>query len=224
MSYRHESGKEEPPTGTGELEPQPPNWVVSETQDDLLVAVQSCGVPRPAPVQMNFHHAFSRVIVKARIKDDDYNKNGLPIRGNRIKVTRVDLINLFTYGKLTLDDMFSPLASVPGSGTSVGAFTHNGSPIWGYHATKANYHLQLISTVIPADVDYVQLQFVKDVVFVIPQKADSDAAIYVEYNIYDYSVTQGERYIKSASRLFSIKDLVFEMEKSYALCVELDCQ
>jgi hypothetical protein len=86
LSYKD---NDEPPYGTDE----PVSVTVDDRQEDLLVAVENYPSPHTGAVQMNFHHAFSRVTVKAKTDQSDY----------RFKVTRVDLRNLYINGKLQLN-------------------------------------------------------------------------------------------------------------------------
>ena len=207
-----------PPPGTGEPNPVP---VVDEIQDDLLVAVQnSPSPPLPiSPVPMNFHHAFSRVSVKARIAPTDYSKE------YRIKVTRVDLHNLCTRGKLELKpDAGSTFSTgIPMNDPFIYDDVH---PVilWTDLDSLANYRFKLLSTTVISDDDYAALVHSNDGVFVMPQIVDAanKTALYVEYNIYTYSVITGEQYVTSATKLFPFTDgFAFETGRNYMLRIEL---
>jgi hypothetical protein len=216
LSYKE---RDEPPPGTGELD----SVTVDDKQEDLLVAVQNRESPQTAPVPMHFRHAFSRVTVKAKT-DQDY-------RDYRIKVTRVDLRNLYINGKL-------PLNPDTGSGYSNGipmaeagagsAFQYNGTnkvTLWNDLDTLAYYRFKLHTSAIPIEDDYTTLLLKNDGIFVIPQPVLSNTAIYVEYDIYKVSITSGEKYYKSANKLLQFKDFspgfTFEIGRQYELRVTL---
>jgi hypothetical protein len=185
LSYKD---NDTPPSGTGE----PTSIRVDDDQEDLLVAVETYSSPHTGAVQMNFHHAFSRVTVKAKT-DQDY-------RDHRIKVTRVDLRNLYINGELTL----------------------NSSPSWSALDTLAYYRFKLLSPVIPIENDYTTLLLKDDGILVIPQAVQSNTVLYVEYDIYTISVTGGEKYLKSATQLFSLPDdFTFKIGWQYELQVTL---
>ena len=225
MPFR--DGREEPPPGTGEPPPVP---VVDDVQEDLLVAVQHRQSPQPVPVPMNFRHAFSRVSVKAKMDGGEY------AAGYRIKVTRVDLRNLYTKGSLELkEDVVVTVA--PGLDKSTGIpmeatdyFHYDGSvTLWALdNASLANYRFRLQSNVVTADDDYTPLVHTDDGLFVMPQAvaAGNQSAVYVEYNIYTYSPTEGERYVTSATRLIPLINparpaFAFEIGRYYMLLLEL---
>ena len=208
--------REAPPPGTGEPDPTTP--VVDELQEDLLVAVQNRPSPHTGAVPMNFRHAFSRVSVKAKLDASDF------ANGYRIKVTRVDLRNLKTKGHLELKK------DVVVSGNSTGIpmeltdnFVYNGTvTLWTNLDSTAHYRFKLLSTDAIIDDGYTSLVHTDDGVFVIPQKAGNNTAVYVEYDVYTYSVTEGERYVSSATKLFPLSpSFSFEIGRSYALLLAL---
>ena len=217
-------GRETPPPGTGEPESTP---VVEEIQEDLLVAVQSRPSPDSNPVPMYFQHAFSRVSAKAKLHSDDF------ADGYRIKVTRVDLRNLYTKGDLKLkkDGGLSVSDGIPSGESPFAHFKYDGKvTLWTKLDSLANYRFKLLSTAVIADDDYTSLVHSDDGIFVIPQKVDPDPdpdpgkepAVYVEYDIYTYSLIEGERYVSSAKKLFKLDtDFAFEIGRSYALHLEL---
>ena len=208
---------EAPPPGTGEPNPLP---VVDEAVEDLLVAVQN-RTPQTAPVPITFRHAFSRVSVAAKIHDDSYSN------GYRIRITRVDLRSLYTKGNLTLkkDTVFGGGSTgIPMETTD--SITYNGTTtLWKNLDNLANYRFKLLSTVIAAD-DYTQLIHTDDEVFVIPQVINDDSELYVEYNIYTYSPTDGEQYVSSATKRINIagfaSGFAFEIGRQYVLRIELE--
>ena len=214
-------GNEEPPPGTGEPNPAP---VVDNVQDDLLVAVQNRPSPQTVPVPMNFRHAFSRVSVKAKMAGDDY------AGGYRIKVTRVDLRNIFTKGSLELKK------DVVESGKSTGIpmettdhFHYDGTvTLWSIDNTSmANYRFKLLSNVVAAGDEYTPLVHSDDGIFVMPQQllAANNTTVYVEYNIYTYSPITGEQYVTSATKLIPFNNsFAFEIGRSYMILIELDVQ
>ena len=189
--------RETPPLGTGE-----PDLVsvAYELQEDLLVDVQRRTPPYPGIVSMNFRHAFSRIVnVKAKLSTTDFNN------GYRLKVTRVDLRNLYTKGNLTLSENV-----VSGSsGTS-----------WTGLDSLANYRFKLLSTAVIADDEYTSLVHSDDGIFVMPQKASAGTAIYIEYDIYKYSFTEGEQYVNSVTKLYPL-NTNFEIGKSYMFRLDL---
>ena len=222
-------GREEPPPGTGEPISVP---MVDDVQDDLLVAVQN----RPSPqslgdaVPMNFRHAFSRVSVKAKIDASEYAK------GYRIKVTRVDLRNVFTEGSLDLkrDTVVIGAGGNPkstGIPTEAGeAFEYGGGAVtlWNINvASKANYRFKLLSNVVLTHDDFTPLVNNDDGIFVMPQQinAANNSAIYVEYNIYTYSLVEGEQYVSSKTKLMPLPNsFAFEINRYYMIAIELDVQ
>ena len=215
--------RETPPPGTGEPNSTP---VVEELQEDLLVAVQHRTSPQTVAVPMNFRHAFSRVSVKAKMDGVDY------ANGYRIKVTRVDLRNLYTKGKLQLKED----AIVPGAGSlnkstgipmeSTDHFNYDGTvTLWTNLDSLANYRFKLLSTVVIADDDFTSLVHSDDGIFVMPQQivATNNSAVYVEYNIYTYSPVAGEQYVTSATKLIPLNNsFAFEIGRSYSILIELD--
>jgi len=213
-------GREEPPPGTGEPAAAP---VVDDKQEDLLVAVQYSTSPPPMPtdsVPLTFRHAFSRVSVKAKIDGNDY------ADGYRIKVTRVDLRNLYTKGSLELkkDVVLGGVKStgIPMTGDS---FYYDGTVTqWTNLDSLAHYRFKLLSNVVTANDDYTPLTHSDDGLFVIPQLivAGNLSAIYVEYNVYTYSPTEGEQYVTSATKLIPLDNgLTFEIGRSYMMLIEL---
>ena len=200
-----------PPIGPDE--PPVPLPVVSDTVDDLLVAVQYRTSPQLVAVPITFRHAFSRVNVKAKIADADYND------GKRIRITRVDLRSLYTKGSLTLTSADIPMDATP--------FAYSGTTtLWSSLGSLANYRYKLMSTVIEANDDYAQLVHTDDEVFVMPQVVNANSAIYIEYNIYTYSDTEGEQYVTSATKRINLTSLApaftaFEIERQYEFRIEL---
>ena len=214
--------REAPPPGTGEPSPTP---TVEELQEDLLVAVQSRTSPQlpNTAVLMNFQHAFSRVSVKAKLRTADFSD------GYRIKVTRVDLRNLKTKGNLQLKKDTGTAFSngIPNGEGSFANFKYDGTnkvTLWTSLDSLANYRFKLLSTAVIADDDYTSLVHSDDGIFVIPQEVSdiNKTAVYVEYDIYKYSSTDGERYVTSATKLSPLNNsFAFEIGRSYALLLEL---
>ena len=206
---------EAPPPGTGEPNPLP---VVDEAIEDLLVAVQNRTSPQTDAVPINFKHAFSRVSVEAKIHNDSYDN------GYRIRVTRVDLRSLHTKGNLTLkkDNVISGGSTgIPMEVTD--NFSHNGTTtLWENLDDLANYRFRLRSIVIAAD-DYTQLVHTDDEMLVMPQVVNSESELYIEYNIYTYSPTEGEQYVTSTTKRIKIASgFAFEIGRSYIFRVELN--
>jgi len=218
-TMRYIDNSEAPPPGTGEPNPIP---VVDYRQEDLLVAVQSLTAPQV--VQMNFQHAFSRVTVKAKIDTDDYH-NGSQIDGHRIRITRVDLRNLYSKGELQLNKDTG--GSVSNGIPTNGSFQYDMSgankvTLWDNTENLANYRFRLLSTTVTADDDYTSLLNSNDGMFVIPQVTTGNTAVYVEYNIYEYSLVHGEQYLRSATKSFPIAtDFAFEIGRQYVLLLDL---
>ena len=214
------NGRETPPPGTEEPNSTP---VVEELQEDLLVAVQNRTLPQTVAVPMNFRHAFSRVSVKAKLQTIDFT------RGYRIKVTRVDLRNVYTKGELKLNkDNTAGGVSTGFPMDTTNNFVYDGNigkvTLWTNLESIANYRFKLLSTVAISDDNYTSLVHTDDGIFVMPQRvsAGNNTAVYVEYNIYTYSLTEGERYVSSATKLFNLDtDFAFEIGRSYALLLEL---
>ena len=203
--------RETPPSGTDEPDSTP---VVEELQEDLLVAVQNCPSPHPAPGPMNFRHAFSRVSVKAKLRTADFNDE----KRYRIKVTRVDLRNVYTKGDLQLNSTDIPMEA----GDS---FNYDGNlTLWAGLDSIANYRFKLLSTAVIADDDYTSLVHSDDGIFVMPQKivAANNTAVYVEYDIYKYSLVLGEQYLHSKTKLLPVATgFAFEIGRQYAIPLEL---
>ncbi len=208
--------RKEPPPGTGELTPV--LWV-EELQEDLLVAVQKRSAPPTAvPVQMSFHHAFSRVTVKAKT-DRDYGNN------YRIKVVRVDLRNMYTSGELALqpDDGGANLG-IPMNNTG---FRHNGSlTLWENLDSLANYRFKLIEPAVPINNKYTTLLENNSGIFVIPQEArGGNRMVYVEYDVYTNSDINGEKYHTTEKKLLPLNTGAnehFEIGRQYELQLTLD--
>jgi hypothetical protein len=203
--------RDEPPHGTEE----PVSLTVADQQEDLLVAVQHRSSPQTDPVPIHFHHAFSRVTVKA--KTDQYYTN------RRIKITRVDLRNLYISGKL-------PLNPDTGSGASNGipmeaanSFQYDGAvKLWNTLDTLASYRFKLLAPAIPIENNYTTLLRKDDGILVIPQAVQNNTVIYVEYDIYTISPTSGEQYNTSATQAYSLASgFTFEIGKQYELLVTL---
>ena len=222
MKYINDS--QAPPPGTGEPQTTP---VVHYDQEDLLVAVQSRTSPQTVPVPMNFQHAFSRVTVKAKISTADYNSKD---KGNRIKVTRVDLRNLYSKGELELkkDEGATFSDGIPNGEGIYTKFRYDGTgtdkvTLWGGYKDLANYRFRLLSTTVAADDDYTSLLNSNDGMYVIPQEVDgNNTTIYVEYNIYEYSLVHGEQYLRSVTKTFPVAtDFAFEIGRQYVLLLEL---
>ena len=210
---------ETPPPGTGEPSSTP---IVDEPQEDLLVAVQSRPSPHNAEVPIYFQHAFSRVSVKVKLRDVDF------ANGYRIKVTRVDLRSLKTKGELELKkDVGTTFSNgIPSGEGSFTKFKYNGTNnviLWTNLDSLANYRFKLLSPDAIIDDDYTALVHSDDGVFVMPQLVGSNnTAVYVEYDIYTYTVTEGERYVSSATKRFPLNtNFAFEIGRSYALLLEL---
>ena len=222
-TMRYIDNSEAPPSGTGEPDPIP---VVDYRQEDLLVAVQS--LTSPQIVQMNFQHAFSRVTVKARISETDYHNEDHvnQIDGYRIKVTRVDLRNLYSKGKLELkkDTGGSISNGIPTNGSfQYDISGANKVTLWDFDVNSlANYRFRLLSNTVTADDDYTSLLNSNDGMFVIPQVTTGNTAVYVEYNIYEYSLVHGEQYLRSETKLFPVATgFAFEIGRQYVLQLEL---
>ncbi|GHV23272.1 hypothetical protein FACS1894174_08910 [Bacteroidia bacterium] len=205
--------REEPPPGTGE---PPTPKVVSNNQEDLLVAVQNRTSPQNVPVPMNFRHAFSRVNVKARNSSSGY----------RIKLTRVDLRGLKTQGKIPLaPDNDNP--ALPSSGIPMEAnrtFKYNGSvKLWTDLENLCDYRLRLIAPTVTVENLYTNLLRNDDKVFVIPQTVTSSGAIYVEYDVYKLDGWGDEIYETSVSKQFSLPaGFSFEIGRQYELQITLN--
>ena len=217
--------REEPPPGTDEPIPVP---VVDDVPDDLLVAVQN-RAPQSAPVPMNFRHAFSRVSVKAKMNANDYDE------GYRIKVTRVDLRKVYTKGSLELkkdivvtgQGGLDKSTGIPPESTD--QFKYDGTvTLWAIDNTSmAHYRFKLLSNVVLANDDFTPLVHTDDGIFVMPQQIinANNSAVYVEYNIYRYSPTEGERYVTSATKLIPfVNPFTFEIGRSYMIAIKLDVQ
>ncbi|MDR2804701.1 MAG: fimbrillin family protein [Dysgonamonadaceae bacterium] len=207
MPYKE---REEPPPGTGE--PSSPLFV-DDKQEDLLVAVQNRPSPHSIPVPMNFRHAFSRVTVKAKT-DKNYT-------AYRIKVSRVDLQNMQTSGKLELkpDNKNLPYSTgIPMEATE--HFKYNGTnsvTLWTNLRTPASYCFRLLSGLVAIEDEYTTLLHNDNSVFVIPQSTIG-ATVYVEYNVYSLSPAGGEQYIMSANKLLSLPSgFSFETGRQYEL-------
>jgi hypothetical protein len=214
MPYRD---REEPPPGTGE---PPSPLTVDDKQEDLLVAVQHRTSPQSLPVPMNFRHAFSRVTVKAKT-DQDYSNY-------RIKVTRVDLRNLNTNGKLRLNrDNTGALtisSGIPMEQNDQFKYGMPGVTLWFDLTTPAHYRFKLAAPMVPIEDEYTALLRNDDGVFVIPQAAiQNQTAVYVEYDIYSVSQPDNEQYYTSRQKLFYFQPkFVFEIGRQYELQLNLD--
>jgi hypothetical protein len=216
MSYKE---REEPPPGTGE--PVAP-LLVDDKQEDLLVAVQNRTSPQTNPVPMNFRHAFSRVSAKA--------KTDLEYSDYRIKVVRVDLRNLFISGKLKLnkDNTNPPPAISTGIPMEQADRFKYGSPgvtLWYDLNTLANYRFNMLAPVITITDEYTELTGSNDGVFVMPQviSAANNTAIYVEYDLYTYSLTHGEQYYTTLTKLLPLSNgFAFEIGRQYELQITLN--
>jgi len=197
-----------PPCGTGEPCDRPKVMV----QEDLLVAMQTKNSPPTPPndtVRMNFYHAFSRVSVSAKAANP--NNVGGYNDYRRIKVVRVDLRNLYTAGELTIDDWLPNIKN----GTLPDATQ------WVNQADLANYRFRLIGPAVTIENDYTTLVNNIDWLFVIPQ-ATSGAAIFVEYDVYRYSLTSDdEQYLTSVKELIPI-DITFKIGRQYNLQITLN--
>ncbi|MDH6303689.1 hypothetical protein M2459_000021 [Parabacteroides sp. PF5-5] len=181
---------EEPPYGTGE--PTAP-LVVDDKQDDLLVAVERLSAPQTDAVTMHFRHAFSRVVVKAKTEQNYSNY--------RVKVVRLDLRNVYTSGKLKLDNSSS----------------------WSEQADLANYRFNLLAPAVTVESEYTTLLNDNDGIFVIPQVVPSGAEIYVEYDIYTVSSTAGEQYHTTVKKQLPLASgLTFNIGKQYQLQIPLN--
>ncbi|MDR0231178.1 MAG: fimbrillin family protein [Dysgonamonadaceae bacterium] len=214
MPYKE---REEPPPGTGE----PPTPLQVDEQEDLLVAVQNRSAPQTMPVPMNFRHAFSRVTVKAKT-DQNYSNY-------RIKVVRVDLRNLYTSGELTLnkDDTSQPISTgIPMEQTDQFRYGPPGVTLWQNLDSLASYRFKLIAPVITIEDEYTTLLRSDDGIFVMPQiigNTNNTAVVYVEYDVYTYSLTGGEQYDRSLSKLLPLPvGFAFEIGRQYELHVILN--
>jgi hypothetical protein len=218
-TMRYIDDSETPPSGTDEPESLP---VVDQRQEDLLVAVQSLASPQTSAVPMHFQHAFSRVTVKARISDGDYNyEDENLVDRYRIKVTRVDLRNLYSKGKLQLNKDTG--GSVSNGIPTSGSFQYGANvTLWNNTENLANYRFRLLSNTVKSDDDYTSLLNSNDGMFVIPQVTTGETTIYVEYNIYTYSLVHGEQYLSSETISFPVATgFAFEIGKQYVLQLEL---
>ncbi|MDH6358756.1 fimbrillin family protein [Parabacteroides sp. PF5-9] len=209
---------EEPPYGTGE--PTAP-LVVDDNQEDLLVAVQNSELPWQTtdPVHFTFRHAFSRVFVKAKSEQND--------NRYRIKVVRVELRNLYTQGKLELkaDNTSDPISTgIPVGKNEQFRYGSSGDVIlWSGQKTPADYHFNLLSSAVTVKNDYTTLLNSDDGVFVMPQVVQSNTALYVAYDIYTVSQTDGEQYHSSASKLLPFASgFAFEIGKQYEIQATLN--
>lgn len=211
--------RDEPPPGTGE--PTSP-LIVDDNQEDLLVAVQSRPSPQTVAVPMSFHHAFSRVTVKAKIAQEYANY--------RVKVVRVDLRNVNTKGKLRLNkDNDDPLPAIStGIPMEQGdRFKYNSAAgnvtLWYDLSALASYRFNLLAPAVPIEEKYTTLLNTDDGIFVMPQVVQSNTAVYVEYDVYTISPTGGEQYYTSATKLLPFTTgFAFEIGKQYELQVILD--
>jgi hypothetical protein len=213
MPYKE---REEPPPGTGE---PPSPLIVSDKQEDLLVAVQHRTSPQSVPVPINFRHAFSRVTVKAKT-DRDYSNY-------IIKVTRVDLRNLNTTGKLQLNkDHTDPLAISTGIPMEQADRFKYGAPgvtLWYDLSTLAHYPFKLVAPMVAIEDEYTALLRNNDGIFVIPQAIQSQTAVYVEYDIYSVTQPDKEQYYTSKQKLFRFQPgFVFEIGRQYELQLNLN--
>ena len=202
--------RNEPPCGTGE----PCNDLWVGDQVDLLVAVQNRMAPQTDPVPMNFYHAFSRVTVTAKT-DVDYSIPDMNGNYRRIKVTRVDLRNLNTHGKLELSKDDIPM--VQG-----GSFT-SGATLWDILGDMASYRFRLIGPVVTVESDYTTLIDSNDWILVMPQITAGNTAIYVEYDVYTYSLTTSdEQYDESVTKLLPLAGFTFGIGQQYELQITLN--
>ncbi|GHV58547.1 hypothetical protein FACS1894182_11210 [Bacteroidia bacterium] len=204
--------REEPPPGTGE---PPSPTVVSDNQQDLLVAVQKRSSPQSDPVPMNFRHAFSRVGIKARNSTPNY----------RIKLTRVDLRGLKTHGKLALEPDNDNLSYSTGIPMEVNKmFKYNGSvTLWTDLDNVSDYRFRLIAPVVTVENWETSLLRNDDRVFVIPQTATNSTVVYVEYMVYELVGIWGDEvYVNSFSKQFKLPaGFTFEIGRQYELQLTL---
>jgi len=200
--------RDQPPCGTGE----PCVTPMVMNQEDLLVARQVKETPpllTDNVVHMNFYHAFSRVSVSAKAANPN-NVGGFNDY-RRIRVTRVDLRNLYTTGELTIDN------NIPNAGN----MPLPDAPLWQNPADVANYRFRLIGPVVTIEDQYTTLVNSNDWVFVIPQ-VTNNAAIYVEYDVYSYSLTSDdEQYLTSVTKLIPF-NITFNIGRQYDLQITLD--
>jgi hypothetical protein len=208
MRYKE---REEPPPGTGE---PPSPLIVDDNQEDLLVAVQTRDSPQTIPVPMNFRHAFSRVTVKAKTVQNYANY--------RIKVTRVDLRNLYLSGKLRLNKDDASIGYSTGIPMEIAdRFTYDGSgankvTLWYDIDSLGSYRFKLLAPSVTIEDEYTTLQHSDDGFFVLPQVVQNNAALYVEYDIYTVSPTTGEQYYTSATQLLPLASgFAFEIGRQY---------
>ena len=112
---------------------------------------------------------------------------------------------------------------------STDQFKYDGTvTLWAIdNASMANYRFKLLSNVVVANDDFTPLVHTDDGIFVMPQQivASNNSAVYVEYNVYRYSPTEGERYVTSAIKMIPlVNSFAFEIGRSYMIAIELDVQ
>ncbi len=215
---------DEPPHGGNEEPDTDPSWVGD--QEDLLIAVRDTLLsdvvvqPVTAPIRMNFHHAFSRVTVRAKTDPATYDNK------YRIKIVRVDLRNLYTRGKLELDKDVIP-----------GAFASGAIPgltLWYDLCELANYRFRLKTAAVTIDDGYTELLDSDGGIFVMPQtigdtsmaqdgQAPNNTEVYIEYDIYIDSPINGEQYYTTGKKMLSLTNgFAFEIGRQYELQITLD--
>jgi hypothetical protein len=211
--------REGPPPGTGE----PDETWVSDSQPDLLVAVQQRASPQTTPVPMHFHHAFSRVNVKAKL-DKNYGSS-------YVKVTRVDLRKVRTKAKLELKHDQAPQGTysigIPRGKDTTFVYDTSGANkviLWTQSEREADYRFQLLSNSVQIDDynHYSALSRATEGIFLIPQMA-TDIELFVEYDVYSFSWAAGEKYEGTTARVFRLPSgFAFEIGRQYDLQVPLD--
>ncbi len=205
MPYKQRNNDDEPPPGTGE-DVQGIPLVVDDNQEDLLVAVLKRDLQSDTatdPVPLNFRHAFSRVGVSAKFAGD--------ANSYRIKVVRMDLRNVYTKGKLRLNQ--NDILDVSSEAT-----------LWYEPDSLANYRFKLITAAVPVSDEYTALVSSNDRILVMPQEIteSNDARIYIEYEVYTY--TNGtERFKEMKSEEFPLATgFKFAIGRQYNLTLTLD--
>jgi len=178
-------------------EAPPPGWnepgdyyVVDPTgQQDMLVAVNELPSPQDNPVPLHFQHALSRVSVSLRVSAATFQND------KRYRITRAELINVYTKAKLqlTFDNTSGGVSTgIP----STGGFVYGATPVvlWNNYDALAALRLSLDGSAVQIyDNAYTQLSAVTEPLYVLPQEFSSGLQVYVEYEVYSI-VGGGEAY------------------------------